>query len=178
MAWWDKCIETHNELGTVKYMVQAFMPVNENSTMDDLNMYCDYFNSVAYKTAASSMAFCYHNHNFEYKSIDGNMIYDYLLSHTSNQHVFFELDVYWCQMGGHSPAQYLKDYANRFKCVHIKDEKEIGASGKMDFQPIFEQMKANNIKDWYVEVEQYTNNNPVESVTQSYDFLAKAPYVY
>ena len=47
----------------------------------------------------------------------------------------------------------------------------------MDFQPIFDQMYANNIKDWYVEVERYTNNDPVASVQQSYDFLAKADYV-
>ena len=38
-------------------------------------------------------------------------------------------------------------------------------------------MNANNIKDWYVEVEQYTNNDPVASVQQSFDFLNKAEYV-
>ena len=64
-----------------------------------------------------------------------------------------------------------------FKAVHIKDEKEIGASGKMNFKPIFDQMYANNIKDWYVEVEQYTQNDPVASVQQSYDYLNKADYV-
>ena len=36
---------------------------------------------------------------------------------------------------------------------------------------------ANNIKDWYVEVEQYTQNDPVASVQQSYDYLNKADYV-
>ena len=41
----------------------------------------------------------------------------------------------------------------------------------------FDQMYANNVKDWYVEVEQYTNNDPVASVQQSYDFLNKADYV-
>ena len=80
-------------------------------------------------------------------------------------------------VGGYEPAKYLKDYAGQFKAVHIKDEKEIGASGKMDFKPIFDQMNANNIKDWYVEVEQYTNNDPVASVQQSFDFLNKAEYV-
>ena len=50
-------------------------------------------------------------------------------------------------------------------------------SGKMNFKPIFDQMYANNIKDWYVEVEQYTQNDPVASVQQSYDYLNKADYV-
>jgi hypothetical protein len=39
-------------------------------------------------------------------------------------------------------------------------------------------MKANNIKDWYVEIEEYTNNNPEASAKESYDFLNKADFVY
>jgi sugar phosphate isomerase/epimerase len=146
--------------------------------MDTLNMYCEYFNKVGLNTAASSITFCYHNHSFEFGSIDGHQIYNYLLENTSPNHVFFEQDVYWAQVGGANPVELMKTHPNRFKCIHIKDEKEIGASGKMDFQAIFDQMKINKIKDWYVEVEQYTNNDPVASVQQSYDFLASAPYVY
>ena len=176
MAWWDQAIEAHNELG-VKYMVQPFMPVNDQTTLDDLKMYCDYFNTVGYKTASASIAFGYHNHDFEFRKIGDQLIYDFMLNTVSKNHVFFELDVYWCMVGGYEPAKYLKDYAGQFKAVHIKDEKEIGTSGKMDFKPIFDQMNANNIKDWYVEVEQYTNNDPVASVQQSFDFLNKAEYV-
>lgn len=178
MAWWDRAIEAYNQVGA-KYLVQPWMPIDDNTTIDDMKMYCDYFTSVGYKTAAASMAFGYHNHDFEFKyNFDGKVAYDYLLDNVSKQHVFFQMDVYWVMMGGYDPVKYLKERSSQFKTIHIKDEKEIGASGKMNFQPIFEQMKANNVKDWYVEVEQYTNNNPVESVQQSYDFLSKADYVY
>ena len=176
MAWWDKAIEAHNELG-VKYMVQPWMPVNDKTTLDDLKMYCDYFNTVGYKTAAASISFGYHNHDFEFRKIGDQLIYDFLLDNVSPNHVFFEMDVYWVQHGGGDPVAYLKNRPSQFKAIHIKDEKEIGASGTMNFKPIFDQMYANNIKDWYVEVEQYTNNNPLESVQQSYDFLNKADYV-
>ena len=57
------------------------------------------------------------------------------------------MDVYWVQEGGGDPVAYLKNRPSQFKAVHIKDEKEIGASGKMNFKPIFDQMYANNIKD-------------------------------
>ncbi|MDD4514575.1 sugar phosphate isomerase/epimerase [Massilibacteroides sp.] len=177
MAWWDQAIEAHNELG-VKYMVQPWMPVNDQTTLDDLKMYCDYFNTVGYKTAAASIAFGYHNHDFEFRKIDGQLIYDYLLDNVSPNHVFFQMDVYWVTRGGQDPTTYLKNRPSQFRTIHIKDDKEIGASGNMNFQPIFEQMKANNIKDWYVEVEQYTNNDPVASVQESYDYLNKAAYVY
>ena len=176
MGWWDKAIEAHNELG-VRYMIQPWMPVNEQTTLDDLKMYCDYFNTVGYKAAAASIAFGYHNHAFEFRKIDNQLIYDFLLKNVSKNHVLFELDVYWCQEGGGDPVAYLKNYPDQIKVVHIKDDKEIGASGKMDFKSIFDQMNANNIRVWYVEVEQYTNNDPVASVQQSFDYLAKADYV-
>jgi sugar phosphate isomerase/epimerase len=175
--WWDRAIEAHNTVG-LKYLIQPWLSVDENTPIDDLKQYCDYFSMVGQKTAAASIAFGYHNHNHEFKSINGQLIYDFMLDNVSKNHVIFEIDVYWCIKGGGDPVKYLKERPTQFKAIHIKDEKEIGASGEINFQPIFEQMKANNVKDWYVEVEQYTNNNPVESVQQSYDYLAKAEYVY
>jgi len=38
-------------------------------------------------------------------------------------------------------------------------------------------MKANKIKDWYVEIEDYTNQDPVESAQLSFEFLNEAKYV-
>jgi sugar phosphate isomerase/epimerase len=177
MSWWDQAVDAHNQLG-VKYIIQPWMPVDDATTLDDLKMYCDYFTTVGYKTAAASIAFGYHNHSFEWRKIDGQLIFDFLLDNVSRNHVCFELDVYWCQVGGGNPVSYLKDRPGQFKAVHIKDEKEIGVSGRMDFKSIFDQMYANNIKDWYVEVEEYTNNDPVASVQQSFDYLNLADYVH
>ncbi|MDR2533737.1 MAG: sugar phosphate isomerase/epimerase [Tannerellaceae bacterium] len=174
---WDKAIEAHNVLG-VKYLIQPWLDVSENTPLDDLKMYCDYFSMVGQKTAAASIAFGYHNHDHEFQQIEGKPILDIMLDTVSKNHVVFELDVYWCIQGGHDPVAYLKEHSSQFKVIHIKDEKEIGASGQINFQPIFEQMKTNNIKDWYVEVEDYTNNDPVASVKESYDYLAAADYVY
>ena len=105
------------------------------------------------------------------------MIYDFLLDNVSPNHVFFQMDVYWVKEGGADPVAYLKSRPSQFKTIHIKDDMEIGASGKIDFKPIFDQMYANNVRDWYVEVEQYTNNDPVASCKESFDFLNKANYV-
>jgi sugar phosphate isomerase/epimerase len=72
---------------------------------------------------------------------------------------------------------YLKKYADQFRLIHIKDAKEIGASGEMDFKAIFNQMNASKVTDWFVEIEQYTTNDPVASAQQSFDYLNKADYV-
>ena len=73
--------------------------------------------------------------------------------------------------------EYIKKYDGRFPVLHIKDEKELGVSGKMDFKPIFEAAYSKGLKEYYVEVEQYTSNDPFASVKQSFDYLAKAEYV-
>jgi sugar phosphate isomerase/epimerase len=176
MGWWAQAIEAHQEVGA-KYIIQASMPVNNKSKLDELKTYCDYFSAVGEKTAAAGIGFGYHNHTSEFKKIDDQVIIDYMLNNVSKAHVCFELDVYWCQEGGANPVEYLKKYPKQFKLTHIKDAKEIGASGKMDFKAIFKQMKANKVTDWFVEIEEYTNNDAVASAQQSFDFLNKAGYV-
>jgi sugar phosphate isomerase/epimerase len=174
--WWDQAIEAHHEAGA-KYMVQPFMPVGQKSKIEDLQMYCEYFSKVGEKVSKAGMAFGYHNHTEEFKKIGEHVIYDYMLANTDPKSVMFELDVYWCHEGGCDPVDYLKKYADRIRLTHIKDAKEIGASGIMDFESIFNQMNAHKMKDWYVEIEEYTTGDPVASAQQSFEFLNRADYV-
>ena len=177
MNWWNKAVEAHAAAG-MRYMIMPWAPLDgEGVTMDNVKRYADYFNGIGLVTAGASIAFGYHNHAFEFTNkIDDVPVYDLLLENTSPNHVLFQNDVYWTQVGGFNPVDYLKKYPNRIKLLHIKDDKAIGASGKMDFKAIFDQAYANGVKDWYVEVEQY-DGTPQEDVTKSYDFLNAAEYV-
>ena len=174
--WWKKAAEVHAQIGA-KYLVMPWMPVNENSSLDELRTYCDYFNKVGEIAQKSGLRFGYHNHAGEFKKIEDQVMYDFMLAKTDPATMGFQLDVYWCQVGGANPVEYLKRFPEQIFLTHIKDEKEIGASGMMDFESIFNQMKTNGIKDWYVEVERYTNDNDLESVRQSFEFLNAAAYV-
>lgn len=49
----------------------------------------------------------------------------------------FELDVYWTVMGQQDPVEWMENYPNRFKLLHIKDRWIIGDSGMMNFPNIF-----------------------------------------
>jgi len=176
MAWWNKATEAHATAG-MKYMIMPFSPLsNEGATLDNVKKYGDYFNEIGLITAASSIAFGYHNHAFEFENkIDDVAVYDLLIENTSPRHVFFQNDVYWTTEGGSCPVEYLKKYPDRIKTLHIKDDRDIGGSGKMDFEAIFNQAYENGIKDWYVEMED--ERTPQEDVKKSYDFLAAADYV-
>jgi len=174
MEWWKKAIEDHAKTG-MKFMIKPG-GLKWPDKLDDLKIQMDYFNAVGELTAASGMQFGWHNHNHEFTRIEDKVIFDFMLENTNPKTVCFEMDVYWVMKGGCSPVEYMKKYPNRFLLLHIKDEKEIGESGLLDFKSIFETGYSIGIKDYFVEVERY-NFEPVVSVQKSYDFLAAASYV-
>ncbi len=173
MDWRKKALEDHLEVG-VNFLVKPSMPMPK--TMDELKMWCDFYNAIGELTSSSDVLFGYHNHNREFAKIEEELIYDLMLKNTDPKKVFFEMDVYWVMKGGYKAVDYMKKYPDRFPVLHIKDEKEIGESGQIDFKPIYETAYKNGLKDSFVEVERY-NFDPVVSVQKSYDFLSAASYV-
>ena len=175
MSWWDACIDAHAQLG-VKYIIQPFMDSVGYQSLAGLKRYCDYFNAVGEKCMAKGIRFGYHNHEAELKQLEGQVIYDFMLQNTDTSKVIFEMDLYWLQEGGGNIINYFTNYPKRFPLWHVKDEKELGASGKMDFKTIFENAELSGMKYPIVEQEEYTTT-PDEGVKQSFDFLNNADYV-
>lgn len=176
MAWWDECINAHAAAGA-KYIVQPFMGEEAYRSLDTLKKYCDFFNAIGEKCNAKGIRFGYHNHDKEFSTqLDGQTIYDFMLQNTDPAKVMFEMDLYWTVMGGAKPVDYFAKYPGRFELWHIKDKKEIGESGMMDFQGIWAAAPQSGMKYGIVEVEEY-NFDEFTSCQKSLDFLNKAPYV-
>jgi sugar phosphate isomerase/epimerase len=173
MDWWKQALADHQEAGC-KYMVKPSMPTPK--TLDELKMWCDYYNAIGELTATEKIKFGFHNHAREFEKIEGEIMYDYMINHTNPKNVFFEMDVYWVMRGGYNAVDYMNKYPDRFPVLHIKDEKEIGESGQIDFKPIYETAYKNGMKDSFVEVERY-NFEPIVSVRKSYEYLKAADYV-
>jgi len=174
MAWWDTCIAAHKTAG-VKYIVQPFMDKVGYETIAGVQRYCDYFNAVGEKCNAAGIRFGYHNHDGEFKEVEGQIIYDYMLKNTDPAKVMFEMDLFWITKGGKNPVDYFNAYPGRFELWHVKDQAEVGA-GPMDFKPIFENAEKSGMKKIIVEVEEY-NFTPIESVQKSLEYLQNAEFV-
>lgn len=172
-AWWDTAIQAHKEAG-MKYIVVPWMTTP--ATLADLKVYCDYYNQIGEKCNAAGIRFGYHNHNFEFKEIEGELMYDYMINNTDPSKVFFQMDVYWVGEGGKNPVDYFNSYPGRFEQLHIKDELELGKSGKVDFESIYNNAATSGAKYMIVEVERYTGT-PFEGIQESYDFLNNAAFV-
>jgi len=176
MAWWDASIDAHVAAG-VKYLVQPFMGGNAYRSLDTLKMYCDYFNLIGEKCQAKGIRFGYHNHDKEFSTqLDGQTIYDFMLQNTDPSKVIFELDLYWCVVGGKNPVDYFNKYPGRFELWHIKDKEEVGASGMMDFAAIWAAAAQSGLKYGIVEVEEY-NFDQFTSCAKSVEFLNATDYV-
>lgn len=74
------------------------------------------------KTAKElGMTLLYHNHDFEFKKIDGKYALDVLYDTVCSDLLQTELDLCWVKVGGEDPANYLRKYTGRAPVVHFKD---------------------------------------------------------
>jgi len=176
MAWWDACIDAHLAVGA-KYIVQSSMGRSAYENIANLKKWCDYFNEVGAKCNAKGIRFGYHNHDREFKTVHGDTImYDFMVQNTDPSNVMFQLDLYWCVVGGKDPVEYFNKYPGRFELWHIKDKAEVGASGMMDFKSIWAARDLSGMKYGIVEVEEY-NFDQFTSCSKSLEFLNDADYV-
>ena len=177
LKWWDQCIAAHKEAG-VKYIVMPSMARNLNAK--DLKTWCDYFNAVGKKCAEAGIKFGYHNHSQEFDKVTDldKKVYDFMLENTDPQYVFFEMDVYWAVMGRAYPVEYFQKYPGRFKLLHIKDHYDLGASGMVGFDAIFNNAKVAGVEAIVVEVEGHPEGATImDMMKNSVDYLLAAPFV-
>lgn len=188
---WKKAVEVHTELG-VKYLVQpGFPPVNNE---DDAKRVAEIFNRAGEIANAAGIKWGYHNHNLEFIPVPaGNEKPEYgknpwrakgtpaeelLIKNTDPDKVLFELDVYWTVMGQNDPVEWMEKYPDRIKLLHIKDRWELGASGMMNFENIFNTAYKNGLLAFYVELEgDAKGRTQFEGVELSANYLKKSSFV-
>lgn len=174
MKWWDQAIAAHKAAGC-KYVVCPSFAVPQ--TLAGLKTYCDYFNAIGAKCKENGMLFGYHNHSHEFNKVEDKVIYDFMLENTNPEYVFFEMDVYWAVMGHAAPVEYFKKYPGRFTMLHIKDYRELGESGMVGFDTIFNNAGLAGMKDFIVEIEAFTKGDWKESMKACADYLLKSDFV-
>jgi sugar phosphate isomerase/epimerase len=131
----------------------------------------------AVNLAEHGITLFYHNHHLEFEKLGGRLVMDILFGDTSPR-VTSELDTYWVQYGGASPAAWIKKLAGRVPLLHCKDFEmlegtatfaEVGR-GNLDWPAIFE--AAETAGTQYLIVEEDRCTRPcMESIEISYKNL-------
>jgi len=103
----------------VKYAVIPWMQVKpDEKIVDDC---VEKIRKIAVLCKKHGMTLLYHNHDFEFKKVNGKYILDIYYSSVSSDLLQTELDTCWVNVGGENPATYLSKYSGRAPLVHLKD---------------------------------------------------------
>lgn len=116
----QKMADDHAELG-VKYCVQPWIEEVDRNVETYKKMITDW-NAVGEIMKGVGIQFGYHNHNFEFKNIDGIIpYYDIFLAEMDPELITMELDMYWATKAGQDPVEIINKYPGRFQLFHLKD---------------------------------------------------------
>jgi sugar phosphate isomerase/epimerase len=115
----DREIEYCLEIECGNIMLPWLPP--EQREPDALPVLAALLNEVGRKCKEAGISFGYHNHDFEFQTLDGSYYLDRLLDSTDPDAVGLELDVYWAAYAGVDPLTYLNRRQDRVRIVHLKD---------------------------------------------------------
>jgi sugar phosphate isomerase/epimerase len=113
----NKAIELNQILGA-KYIIQASAPPAR--TIDDWKALGDKLNSFAEKLKPLGMGTGYHNHQVEWRPLEGQRPMDVLAKQTTRD-VVLQFDVGTCVEVGADPIAWINANPGRIKSVHCKD---------------------------------------------------------
>jgi sugar phosphate isomerase/epimerase len=158
----------------MEYIIVPHLDGDFIKTVDDFKKIADKISTAAEICKKEGLKFGYHNHNFEWKQVDGTTFYDTILERTDPNLVKMEMDLYWVVRTGQDPIEIIKRHPGRFFAFHIKDmdkanhniNTEVG-NGTIDFKTIMAYAKLAGVKHFIVEQENYTNIDPYVSIAQS-----------
>jgi len=158
-----------------EYLICSSMPSN-GQTIDNYKKVAEQFNIAGEACNKLGLKFGYHNHEYEFESENGRVLYDILLDNTQNDLVHMELDLGWVVVAGKDPIDYFKKYPGRFPLWHLKDmnmtEKvstEFG-KGALDIQLMLKNKELSGVQHIYIEQEEYAST-PIESMKYNMDYL-------
>ena len=172
----DDCLEMDK-----KYLVcyWPWLDGGEDPTMDQVEFAVDEFHKIGEACNRQGLRFAFHNHEKEFKVLDGQVIFDYILKETDPELVTMEVDLYWAHKGKADIRDYFKRYPGRFELVHIKDSYEsesmqsfaCAGSGIIDFPDLLSYWKVAGFKHLIVEHDRPEPENELECARSSINYL-------
>jgi sugar phosphate isomerase/epimerase len=181
-----KILEKAHTIG-LKHLVIPYLKDENRGTADAYRKVAANANKAAVMAKAAGIQLSYHNHNFEFKPLEGGKTgFDVFMAEFSPD-MKFELDLFWVKVSGQDPVDLLKKLTGRVTQVHLKDLKEgatvpnfgsvppdafkeLGA-GIIPTEPLLAAAKAAGVEHAHVEQDQ--SPDAIASIKQSAAYLRK-----
>lgn len=166
----------------MKYLICPWL--GPQKKLDDFKKAAEKFNLCGSICKKEGIRFAYHNHDYSFKLLEGQLPQDLLMDVTDPTLVDFEMDIYWVVTGGHDPEAWMKKYKDRFRLSHVKDRSKTPVAdngknsvdlgtGSIDWKKILRTARENGMEYFIVEQEAYPNGSPLEATRVNADYMKK-----
>ena len=156
------------------HIVCPYLLPEERKTLDDYKELAEMLNKAGEVCKQAEVTFAYHNHDFEFQELEGQIPMYMLLDETDPELVKMELDIYWIEKAGYSALEFFKKYPGRTALWHVKDLGEDGSTvavgtGTIDYTQVFAAAGESGLQKFFVE--QDNSPDPIADIAVSHKAL-------
>jgi sugar phosphate isomerase/epimerase len=171
-----------DRLGTLGCTLTAYpMPHLPLSSLADVQRLADGLNRAGAVLKAAGMVLTYHNHDLEFRKLEGQTLLEILFQRTDPELVQAELDIYWVQAGGADPVAWCQKMAGRLPLIHLKDyavREERGprmaalGDGNLDLRGIVATAERGGCR-WFIVEQDQDFDDAFVAIERSFRFLSE-----
>ena len=186
---WKYTVEDAAVVGQ-EYVISPWLDESYRKDIDGLKKFLAVFNKSGELCKKSGMRFGYHNHDFEFNTmVDGMRLYDIILKETDPDLVIQQMDMGNMYGAGGRALDLLKQYPNRFKSFHVKDEiksdkkdsmggyeSTILGTGVIPVKEVLDNGNKSGDVHFIIEQESYQGKAPLDCVKEDLDIMKKWGY--
>ena len=156
----------------MKYLICPYKGPQKD--LDAFKKFADEFNQKGEICKKNGIRFAYHNHDYSFVNMNGEMGQDVMMKNTDPNLVDFELDMYWVVAAGQDIETWLKKYPKRFRLCHVKDRKKgapltdkdesvVVGTGSINYPKILKTAKKYGMEYYIVEQEKWEGTTPMQA---------------
>ena len=156
----------------MKYLICPYKGPQKD--LDAFKKFADEFNQKGEICKKNGIRFAYHNHDYSFVTMNGEMGQDVMMKNTDASLVDFELDMYWVVAAGQDIETWLKKYPKRFRLCHVKDRKKeapltekdasvVVGTGSINYPKILKTAKKHGMEYYIVEQEKWEGTTPMQA---------------
>jgi len=156
----------------MKYLICPYKGPQKD--LDAFRKFAEEFNQKGEICKKNGIRFAYHNHDYSFANMNGEMGQDIMMKNTDPKLVDFELDMYWVVAAGQDIEAWLKKYPTRFRLCHVKDRKKgapltdkdesvVVGTGSINYPKILKTAKKYGMEYYIVEQEKWEGTTPMQA---------------